>query len=109
MVTLTEKAKQKLLELKTEEGLTDDHFLRVEVIGGGCSGLSYKFDFDNTIDENTDRIFDNDGVEVVTNVKSLLYIMDTELDYSDGLNGKGFQFNNPNATRSCGCGSSFSV
>ena len=109
MVTLTEKAKERILELKKEEGLSDDYFLRVDVVGGGCSGLSYKYEFDNTIDENMDRIFENDDIKVVTTVKCLLYIMDTELDYSDGLNGKGFQFNNPNATRSCGCGSSFSV
>jgi iron-sulfur cluster assembly protein len=83
-------------------------FLRVSVVGGGCSGLSYKMDFDNQL-KPTDQVFEHNGVKVVTDLKSFLYLVNTELDYSDGLNGKGFHFKNPNATRTCGCGESFAV
>ena len=93
-----------------QAGVGDDpsYFLRVSVAAGGCSGLSYKLDFDNEI-KPSDQIFDNDGFKLVTDIKSLLYLLNTELDFSDGLNGKGFQFNNPNASRTCGCGESFAV
>ena len=85
-----------------------DYFLRVSVVGGGCSGLSYKLDFDSTPQPH-DQVFENDGVKVVTDLKSFLYLVNTTLDFTDGLNGKGFHFNNPNASRSCGCGESFAV
>lgn len=93
-----------------ESGITpDSHHLRVGVKGGGCSGLSYVMDFDNTI-ESTDEIVDVDGgLKVVIDRKSVLYLYGTELNYSDGLNGKGFQWENPNASRTCGCGESFSL
>ena len=82
--------------------------LRASVAGGGCSGLSYKLDFDNEV-RPMDQEFEDKGVRVVVDMKSFLYLAGTELDFSDGLNGKGFQFNNPNASRECGCGESFSV
>ena len=82
--------------------------LRVSVEGGGCSGLSYQLAFDNQL-QPEDKIFEDKGVKIVVNKKSFLYLVGTELDFSDGLNGKGFQFNNPNATRTCGCGESFSI
>lgn len=85
-----------------------DYFLRVSVVGGGCSGLSYKLDFDSKPQPH-DQVFENDGVKVVTDLKSFLYLVNTTLDFTDGLNGKGFHFNNPNASRSCGCGESFAV
>ena len=107
-IHITEKARQKVFQLKKDAGLTDDYFLRVGVVGGGCSGLSYKLDFDNE-SQPGDQIFEDNGVKLVTDLKSFLYLCDTELDFSDGLNGKGFHFVNPNASRTCGCGESFSV
>ena len=110
MITVTEKALHHLLELMASEGLTPDtHHLRVSVIGGGCSGLSYKMDFDDVEDVADEIIHLNNGLKVAIDRKSILYLYDTELDYSDGLNGKGFSWGNPNASRTCGCGESFSL
>jgi iron-sulfur cluster assembly protein len=92
-----------------EEGKNPtEAFIRVGVKGGGCSGLSYELTFDNDL-QDTDKIFEDNGMKVVVDKKSFLYLVGTELDYSGGLNGKGFVFNNPNASRTCGCGESFSV
>lgn len=91
-----------------ESSYDSTYFLKVEVVGGGCSGLSYKMDFTNQSNDD-DQIFEHQDLKVVTNKKSLLYLIGTELDYSDGLNGKGFEWNNPSATRVCGCGESFNV
>jgi len=108
-ITATEKAQEKALELMQQAGIQDGaYFLRVSVVGGGCSGLSYKLDFDNEL-KPSDQVFQMESVKLVTDIKSLLYLLDTELDYSDGLNGKGFVFRNPNASRTCGCGESFAV
>jgi iron-sulfur cluster assembly protein len=109
-IYVSDKAKKKALQLMEEAGVVNDpsYFLRVGVVGGGCSGLSYKLDFDNEI-KPMDQVFEDNGVKVVTDLKSFLYLVNTELDFSDGLNGKGFYFNNPNASRSCGCGESFAV
>lgn len=109
-IYVSDKAKQKALALMEEAGIAGDpsYFLRVSVVGGGCSGLSYKLDFDNET-KPMDQVFEDNGVKVVTDLKSFLYLVNTELDFSDGLNGKGFYFNNPNASRSCGCGESFAV
>jgi iron-sulfur cluster assembly protein len=109
-IYISDTAKQKALQLMEEAGISNDpsYFLRVGVVGGGCSGLSYKLDFDNE-QKNTDQVFENNGVKIVTDLKSLLYLVNTTLDFSDGLNGKGFQFINPNASRTCGCGESFGV
>jgi iron-sulfur cluster assembly protein len=93
-----------------ESGVTpDSHHLRVGVKGGGCSGLSYAMDFDDKIELTDETVEIGGGLKVVIDRKSLLYLYGTELDYSDGLNGKGFQWGNPNASRECGCGSSFAV
>ncbi len=108
MIHISEKAKEKILQLKQEAGLTEDYFLRVGVVGGGCSGLSYKLDFDNETQSN-DQVFEDDGIKLVTDLKSFLYLCDTTLDFTAGLNGKGFHFINPNASRTCGCGESFAV
>jgi len=108
MIYISDKAKEKISKLKLDAGLDETYFLRVGVVGGGCSGLSYKLDFDNESQPN-DQVFEDQGVKVVTDLKSFLYLCDTTLDFSDGLNGKGFHFSNPNASRSCGCGESFSV
>jgi iron-sulfur cluster assembly protein len=108
MIHISEKAKERVLKLREESGLDTNYFLRVGVVGGGCSGLSYKLDFDNEL-QSTDQVFDHDGVKIVTDIKSFLYLCDTTLEFTEGLNGKGFHFINPNATRTCGCGESFSV
>jgi iron-sulfur cluster assembly protein len=109
-IFVSEKAAGKVRELMQEAGVADDpsYFLRVGVVGGGCSGLSYKMDFDNEL-APTDQQFEDNGIRVVTDLKSFLYLVNTELQFSDGLNGKGFHFANPNASRTCGCGESFSV
>lgn len=109
-IYVSETARVKVKELLAEKGVADDpsYFLRVSVVGGGCSGLSYKMDFDNE-QKPTDQVFETNGIRVVTDLKSFLYLVNTTLDFSEGLNGKGFYFSNPNASRTCGCGESFSV
>jgi len=108
MVSVTEKAKNRIIELRKEEGKTNDHNIRVSVQGGGCSGLMYDLKFDANIEDN-DEVFEDNGIKILVDKKSLLYLLGTKLDFSDGLNGKGFQFINPNASRTCGCGESFAV
>jgi iron-sulfur cluster assembly protein len=108
MINVSETAKAKLQSLMQEGNIQTDSFLRVGVEGGGCSGLSYKMDFDSTMKDG-DQLFEDKGVKILVDKKSFLYLIGTELDYSGGLNGKGFSFNNPNATRTCGCGESFAV
>lgn len=108
MITVSENAKAHALELIKNEGRPQDSFIRVGVEGGGCSGLSYKLEFDNTVKEG-DQTFEDKGIKIVVDKKSFLYLVGTELDYTGGLNGKGFVFINPNASRTCGCGESFSV
>jgi iron-sulfur cluster assembly protein len=107
MVKVSESAKNKAVQLMSEEG-KDGYFIRVGVKGGGCSGLMYDMEFDNNQTEN-DKVFEDNGTKVVVDKKSYLYLVGTTLDYSGGLNGKGFVFVNPNANRTCGCGESFSL
>lgn len=109
MIKVSEQAKSKIISLMQEEG-TDlqESFVRVGVESGGCSGLSYKLTFDKNM-EDSDRLFEDLGVRIVVDKKSFLYLVGTTLEYSGGLNGKGFVFNNPNAGRTCGCGESFSL
>ena len=108
MLFVAESAKNKIVELKDTEKLNDEYFIRVSVTSGGCSGLTYKMDFDNE-DQPNDQVFEDNGVKIVTDLKSFLYLCNTTLEFSGGLNGKGFYFNNPNASRECGCGESFAV
>lgn len=108
MVTVTEKAKERIVQLRQEEGRTNDQHIRVGVVGGGCSGLMYNLEFDSQQQPN-DMVFEDKGIRIVVDKKSILYLAGTVLDFSDGLNGKGFQFVNPNASRTCGCGESFAV
>jgi iron-sulfur cluster assembly protein len=108
MVSVTETAKKKIFSLLEEDGLGKDAYVKVGVSSGGCSGLSYKLDFIKDMPEGAKLIEDND-VRILIDKKSLLYLAGTVLDFSGGLNGKGFTFNNPNATRTCGCGESFAV
>ena len=108
MITVSNAAKEHAAQLIKEENRPVDTFIRVGVEGGGCSGLMYNLIFDNQMKEG-DQVFEDNGVKVVVDRKSFLYLVGTELDYSGGLNGKGFTFKNPNANRTCGCGESFSV
>jgi iron-sulfur cluster assembly protein len=107
MVTISEGAAKKLNSLIEESGFKTP-FVRVAVKGGGCSGLSYDLSFD-TDQQTGDTLAEDKGVQILIDMKSLLYLYGTELDFSDGLNGKGFQFINPNASRTCGCGESFAL
>ncbi len=109
-IYISDTAKVKIQQLMKDAGVENDpsYFVRVGVVGGGCSGLSYKLDFDNE-SKPMDQVFEDNGVKVVTDLKSFLYLVNTTLDFSDGLNGKGFYFSNPNASRTCGCGESFAV
>lgn len=109
MIKVSDHAKQKAVQLMTEDGFdpTQD-FIRVGVKSGGCSGLEYVLTFDNKKEEG-DQVFEDNGIQVIIEKKSILYLAGTVLEYSGGLNGKGFVFNNPNASRTCGCGESFSL
>lgn len=108
MITITDKAKNKIDNLRKQEGHPENANIRVSVQGGGCSGLMYDLSFDPVVDEK-DQVFEDKGIRILVDKKSLLYLIGTTLDFSDGLNGKGFQFINPNASRTCGCGESFAV
>lgn len=108
MISVTDKAIDRIRELRETEGRSDDQNIRVSVKGGGCSGLMYDLSFDAAV-LPSDEVFEDRGVKILVDKKSLLYLLGTVLDFSDGLNGKGFQFINPNASRTCGCGESFSV
>ena len=108
MITVTEKAKEKLTTLRSEGNHSESAFVRVGVAGGGCSGLTYVLDFDNELKAD-DKMFEDKGVKIVCDKKCFLYLIGTQLEFTDGLNGKGFVFNNPNASRTCGCGESFAV
>ncbi|MCH2223975.1 MAG: iron-sulfur cluster assembly accessory protein [Crocinitomicaceae bacterium] len=107
MITVTDSAKKQALRLMEEDG-KDGLFIRVGVQGGGCSGLMYQLDFDNKEQEG-DKFFEDNDIRVAVDKKSYLYLVGTTLDFSGGLNGKGFVFKNPNADRTCGCGESFSI
>ncbi|SEJ75308.1 iron-sulfur cluster assembly protein [Cyclobacterium xiamenense] len=108
MIIVSEKARDRILELKQEEKRKEEENIRVSVKGGGCSGLMYDLGFDASTSDS-DHIFEDKGVKIIVDRKSLLYLAGTILEFSDGLNGKGFQFVNPNASRTCGCGESFSI
>jgi iron-sulfur cluster assembly protein len=108
MITVSENAKNQLVALMQQEKLGENRFVRVSVKGGGCSGLKYDLTFDTEL-KPEDQVFVDKGVKIVVDKKSFLYVVGTELNYSGGLNGTGFSFSNPNATRTCGCGESFAV
>lgn len=108
MISISEVAAKKINTLKAEDGASAESLLRIHVKRGGCSGMSYKMDFDTVVKEN-DKVFEDHGAKVVIDSQSLLYLIGMSLDYEGGLNGKGFVFSNPNASKTCGCGSSFGV
>ena len=107
MITISDSARDRLLKIMSDEN-SNKEFVRVGVESGGCSGLSYKLEFDTAKNEDDELIKDN-KIQLLINKKSFLYLVGTTLEFSDGLNGKGFVFNNPNASRTCGCGESFSL
>ena len=106
MVSITDKASKEINRIKSKEVVNTN--LRLSVMGGGCSGMNYRLDFDEEVTDK-DKVFEKDGLKIVIDPKSLLFIYGMEIDFSDGLDGKGFTFSNPNAKRTCGCGTSFSV
>ncbi len=108
-IQISDKAVSEIKRLKTSDPTAANAFIRVMVVGGGCSGMSYKLGFEANPPGPQDKVFEKDGVSVLVDSKSMLYLNGTILDFSDGLNGTGFTFTNPNAKRTCGCGSSFSV
>jgi iron-sulfur cluster assembly protein len=108
MIQISESAANQIALTKKTENRPDQTFLRIKVIGGGCSGMQYKLDFETAKQEN-DKTFTERGIEVVIDTKSYLYLIGSQLDFSGGLNGKGFFISNPNAKKSCGCGTSFAV
>ena len=108
MIFISEIAKERVLSICKEDNLSSDYFVRISVTSGGCSGLTYNMSMDNQSNSN-DELFEDKGIKLVVDPKSILYLIGTELDFSDGLNGKGFYFRNPNASRTCSCGESFSL
>lgn len=108
MLFVSDAAREKITTLMSEQNMSPESFVRVSVEGGGCSGLSYKMDFDTQLKAD-DQEFEDKGIKLVTDLRSFLYVCNTTLEYTDGLNGKGFHFQNPNATRTCACGESFAV
>ena len=109
MITISDNAVTEIKRIQSSDPANSNAVVRVQVSGGGCSGMSYKLDFEREGPKASDKIFEREGVKVVVDAKSYLYLAGTVLDYSGGLSGTGFTFNNPNAKRTCGCGSSFSV
>ncbi len=107
-IKITEKAAQEVKKIMSENNVPEAYGLRVGVKGGGCSGLTYTLGFDGEQKEG-DTVIENNGIKLFVDGKSLFYLSGTELDFTDGLNGKGFIFNNPNAAKTCGCGESFGV
>lgn len=108
MLFVADSAKNRIAEIIEKDQLSSEHFVRVSVTSGGCSGLTYNMIFDKETRPD-DQVFEDNGVKVVTDLRSLLYLFNTTLEFTGGLDGKGFYFNNPNASRTCACGESFSV
>ena len=109
MIKVSDQAKEKAIQLMTEDGFKPfEDYIRVGVKSGGCSGLEYVLKFDNQ-KTDSDQVFEDNGIKIIVDKKSIIYLAGTTLEFSGGLNGKGFVFNNPNANRTCGCGESFSL
>jgi len=109
-ITISERAYKRIEEIRAHNQIAPNSFLKVGVESGGCSGLTYKLDFDSEIQpSDQDQVFELNGLKVLVDMRSFLYLAGTELDYTDGFEGQGFHFHNPNASRTCSCGESFSV
>ncbi|MFP8488300.1 HesB/IscA family protein [Gracilimonas sp. Q87] len=109
-LTVTERAIKMINNIRQEKSVPDSAILRVGVVSGGCSGLTYDLDFDTDAEvQENDKVFNIEGIKILVDMRSFLYLAGTELDYTEGLDGQGFHFKNPNATRTCSCGESFSI
>lgn len=109
-LTISKKASERIDQIRREQEVPDEAYLRIGVVSGGCSGLTYDLDFDSNQEKKEgDKVFDVDGLKILVDTRSFLYLAGTELDYSEGFEGQGFHFKNPNATRTCSCGESFSI
>lgn len=108
MIFVSDNAKSKIEEIIQDDELSSDYFVRISVKGGGCSGLSYDIKFDNETKPD-DQFFEDKGIKLCTDLRSFLYVCNSSLEFTEGLNGKGFHFINPNAARTCACGESFAV
>ncbi len=109
-ISISDRAIKRIDEIRTEQNVPKDAFLKVGVVSGGCSGLTYDLDFDSEVEpQENDKVFELNGMKVLVDMRSFLYLAGTELDYTDGLEGEGFHFHNPNASRTCSCGESFSI
>ena len=109
-ISISDRAIKRIDEIRTEQNVSKDAFLKVGVVSGGCLGLTYELDFDSEAQpQENDRVFELNGLKVLVDMRSFLYLAGTELDYTDGLEGEGFHFHNPNASRTCSCGESFSI
>ena len=109
-ISISDRAIKRIDEIRTEQNVPKDAFLKVGVVSGGCSGLTYDLDFDSDVEpQENDKVFELNGMKVLVDMRSFLYLAGTELDYTDGLEGEGVHFHNPNASRTCSCGESFSI
>lgn len=108
-ITISERAVKRIQEIREEQSLPETSPLRVSVVSGGCSGLTYNLEFDAGKSEDSDKEFEAQGVKLIVDMRSFLYLAGTQLDYTEGLTGQGFHFHNPNAVRTCSCGESFSL
>ncbi len=109
-ISITKRAVERIEEIRQNQQLTEDAPLRVSVVSGGCSGLTYNIEFDkDQVQQSGDKEFEDSGIKLIVDMKSFLYLAGTKLDYTDGLEGQGFHFYNPNASRTCSCGESFSL
>ena len=108
-ITVTEKAASEVKRIIEEQQLKDKVYLRLRVVGGGCSGFQHKLDLDQTVNEKLDEVYDFHGIPVVVDKRSLMYLDNAEVNFHDELNRRGFSISNPNAKSTCGCGSSFSM
>ncbi len=109
-ISISDRAIERIDQIRTEQNVPKDAFLKVGVVSGGCSGLTYDLDFDSDVEpQENDKVFELNGMKVLVDMRSFLYLAGTELDYTDGLEGEGFHFHNPNASRTCSCGESFSI
>lgn len=110
-ISITDRAAERIKQIRSEQQISDDAKLRIGVVSGGCSGLTYDLEFDNSngSSDDEDQEFEEKGVKLIVDMRSFLYLSGTQLDYTEGLEGEGFHFHNPNANRTCSCGESFSV
>ena len=109
-ITISDRAIERIEKIRNEQNVPEGAFLKVGVVSGGCSGLTYDLDFDSeVVPQENDKVFELNGMKVLVDMRSFLYLAGTELDYTDGLEGEGFHFHNPNASRTCSCGESFSI